>query len=395
MRNASRPSLCWLAVGTTISLLAAAHSDRADAAATLRDGLKPLAQAIFDVVVKDQHQSAIAVAAFEPSQPRFDTNAGTEIEEDLKSLLGELKPGIVQRDATLAVSGQYEFVPSKTNAELKVIKVIYLIKDQMSGGEIDKKDIEVDSTKAIAQAMGFTGALSKDASKVDRNKELQRGILKPQCFLDGTKIRARSGSPYAVEILVKPLDNQDRLTPLPRAPSDVNGEAFVDIKQNELYEVRVSNESGRDVAVAISVDGLDVFHFSNDRRPDGQPLYSHFIVHPQGYRDPAAADSPPHDGTLTVVGWHKSVAGTENYLSFLVTEHGKGAVSQPGIKARGKVGVIEVQFSECQPLAKGAKAAGGNETGFGPPREVHQTPVKYEIENPHEFVSVRYTRSQP
>jgi hypothetical protein len=172
----------------------------------------------------------------------------------------------------------------------------------------------------------------------------------------------------------------------------VDGEPFVDVGLKDLYEVKVYNDSPREVAVALSIDGLDMFHFSSDRDASGRPKFSHFIVFPKGYRDPSDAVGPEYDGTLTIVGWHKSVAGTENFLSFLVTEHGQGAVSQAGVKARGKVGVIHVQFSNCRPLAAGEKSAGGNETGFGPPRTVKQKPVRYEIEPPHEFVTVRYTR---
>ena len=45
-----------------------------------------------------------------------------------------------------------------------------------------------------------------------------------------------------------------------------------------------------------------------------------------------------------------------------------------------------------KPLPPGVKSRSGNETGFGPPREVKQQAVRYEIEPPHDFVSVRYTR---
>ena len=361
------------------------------AAATVRDGLRPLAQDILDVVVKDQHQSAISVGEF-VGQARFDTNAGQGIGEDLKSLLEELRPGVVQRGAALTISGRYAFVDEeKQNPQLKIVKVTAVILDQ-NDHRIDEKSIEIDSTKAIAQVMGVTAALPKDASKVERNRELQKAVAKPQFYLEGTKIRSRAESPYAIEILVKPLENPAQLTAQPRAPQDSAGEAFVDIKQNELYEVKIYNDSGRPVAVALTVDSLDVFHFSNDRGPDGRPQFGFFILQPKGFKEAADSESAPSDGTLTIVGWHKSVAGRENFLSFLVTEHGKGAVSQPGVKARGKVGVIAVQFSECRPLAKGAKAAAGNETGFGPPREVRQKPVRYEVEPPHDFISVRYTR---
>jgi hypothetical protein len=44
--------------------------------------------------------------------------------------------------------------------------------------------------------------------------------------------------------------------------------------------------------------------------------------------------------------------------------------------------VIHVQLAKCHPLPEGASARGGNETGFGPPREVRQKAAHYEIEPP-------------
>ena len=64
-----------------------------------------------------------------------------------------------------------------------------------------------------------------------------------------------------------------------------------------------------------------------------------------------------------------------------------------GIATRaGRIGVIHVQFSEARELdpnnPKGRNA--GNETDIGPPRKVAVKPVSYDIEPPHDFVTIRY-----
>jgi hypothetical protein len=377
---------CLSAFATGLALLAPCASASA-ATGSVREGLKPIAEQIIEVV-KGGSQSSIAVGEF-VGQARFDTNAGTGIAEDLKSLLEELKPGFVQRDAAFSVTGRYAFVEQKERPELKVIKVTAVITDKQDN-RLSEFVTEIDSTKAIAQVMGAVAALPKDGSKVERNKKLQEAIEKPEFHSEGTKIRPRPDSHYAVEILVKPLQGHERLKAQPRAPSDQKGEPFVEIQPNELYEVKIYNDSTRDVAVSTTVDGLDIFHFSKDRAKDGRPLFSYFIVHPRGYTEPG--EPRPFDGTFTIVGWHNSVSGSENFFSFLVTEHGKGAASKEGIKARGKIGVIAVQFADCMRLEAGANARGGNETTLGPPREVRQKPVRYEVGNPHDFVTVRYSR---
>ena len=71
-----------------------------------------------------------------------------------------------------------------------------------------------------------------------------------------------------------------------------------------------------------------------------------------------------------------------------MTEYGQGAASKFPTQSQGKVGTITVGIARSHP--PGTK--GGSETGFGPPVEVKQEPVKRDIDAPHEFISVRYTR---
>src|SRR5262249_51926878 len=141
------------------------------------------------------------------------------------------------------------------------------------------------------------------------------------------------------------------------------------------------NNSPEEVAARVFIDGLDVFHFSDDRDPFDRtrPRFSHFIVPPRS--------------SETIPGWHKSVSGKKNFLAFLVTAYGEGASSQAGIPASGPVGVIQVQFSRCYPRQAGGRSRSpSNETGFGPPRAIKQEAVAREIEPPTDCVSVRYTR---
>ena len=160
----------------------------------------------------------------------------------------------------------------------------------------------------------------------------------------------------------------------------------MDVDRGKVYEVRVHNASPEEVAVRVFIDGLDVFHFSADRDPSDptRPRFSHFIVPPA---------SGGKAGVETIAGWHKSIAGTPNFLAFLVTAYGEGASSKAGVPASGPVGVIQVQFSRCYTRLPGNRSRSpSNETGFGPPRDVEQEAVTREIEPPVDVVSIRYTR---
>jgi hypothetical protein len=361
-------------------------ADSARASQDLRGAMADLAKAILD---KTKNQP-ITVGPFSPTDLP-DSNAGVGFEQILTAELEALSRGVVRADAPFTVKGDYQLVKPRPKRgalperSLREIRVTARIIDKETGEERKELRVEApfDSTKDILKTVQATAALPPQGNKEERHRELERRLKEPSVFIHGpnhTLISSTADSPYAVELLVKPLENHEKHTAQPRPAREERGLAFVDIQQKELYEVKVYNNSDREVAVSLTIDGLDVFHFSKDRNDRGEPRFTHFIVAPTG--------------TVTIVGWHNTIdpAAKDNFLSFLVTGYGQGAVSKAGIPSRGQVGVLHVQFSDCRPLPEGSKARSGNETGFGPPREVKQKAVRYEIEPPHDAVSVRYTR---
>lgn len=431
-----------------VSARTGSPSDRGE----FREQLRPLAQWIRDVVVDDRHEHEIALGEFTPSPDLRKTNIRLKIVTDLKFLLEkEFKIQVLASGAPLNVFGHYAYADATGDQDFKVIKVTAEITDSKTDRPIGRKGnnvvpgdtssasprsdaekvspdtqphkrpveqpppddkqktqaknpVEINSTKAIAMATGATGSVpaEKNGTQVgqaERNAQLQKLIAKPNVFLDGTRIRSHQEGPYAIELRVrKPLNphpNPERIEDYGEAvqctPQAKEGLAFVTIAENELYEIWLYNDSTEDVAVALSIDGLDDFHFSDDRKPNGQPTYAYWIVHHKG----AIYDGrSTYDGSLRIVGWHKSVKGTKNFLSFMVTDLGKGAVAQSGLKAQGDVGVIHAQFSKCWPKGQRPPGRGGGTfaTGFGPPQKVEQNPVEYDFDVPSDFISVRYTQ---
>ena len=377
-------------VFVAIVMLGIAASSATEARATeeLRNELHRLAEQ----VLKLTKNQPVTVGVFSPTGLPA-SNSGPGIEGILSQELEVIRPGCVTKDAAYEVKGDYAFAKSRDpkSEGLKIIQIKTRLIDKEFNEDILQAPLEAVFTgnNTIAQIVQPTVSLPPDGAKKERNEKIDAALREPSVFVDGTVVRSTPESPYAVEILVKPLGSDEPAQP--REITDADGEAFVDLKREELYEVRVHNATAQEVAVALTIDGLDMFHFSQDRRDDGRPRYTHTIVYPRGYM---AADNPKavYDGTATIVGWHHALEGTENYLSFLVTEYGKGAISQTGMQARGNVGVIHVQFAHCRPLPEGVKPRSGNETGFGPPRTVKQKAVRFEIDPPHDFVSIRYSR---
>lgn len=355
-------------------LLMVTLSSTAFATPELRQQMEVLAK---DVLANTKQQ-AVTIGQFSGTGLP-NSNSGPGIEQVLKEALEAQQRGAVRDDAKFEVKGDYLLVPSKTNPALKAVRVKARILELETGEELKESriDVELGGNNTIAEVLQVTAALDPHGAKVDRNQEIERAAKSPSVHIHGPQkslVSSTASSPCSVELLVKSSPSG---TPQPRAAHDEKGLAFVGIQKDELYELRIHNRSSKEVAVAVSIDGLDVFHFTKDRT-DGKPNYSHQIIGPQS--------------TDIIHGWHNSIHGNENVLSFLVTGYGQGAVTKAGITARGKVGIIHVQFSECEPLPPGGKSRSGNETGFGPPKKVEQKVVSYEIHPPHDFVSVRYTR---
>lgn len=337
-------------------------------------------------VLKNTKNEPVSIGEFSPTGLKL-SNSGPGIEQLLKEQLRLVakKKNIISNQAKYEVKGDYAFVRSRENKAIHVIKIVVRIMEVEFGEELTEMRVtaSMDGTSTIAEITQSTARIDPDGSKSRRNQELLDQLKNPSVHIHGkkkTSVSSHQKSPYAVEIKVKPLKNYQHHQSKPRSIEIKHGMAFVNIQQKELYEVKLYNRSNRPVAAKLLIDGLDMFRFCIEKTKNGSPAYTHMIIE-------------PHKET-TIVGWFIKLKGKNNYSSFLVTAYGKGAISKTGIKSRGKVGVIHVQFAHCFPLANGQTARSGNETGFGPPQTINQSPVHYEIKPPHDFVSIRYTKPQ-
>jgi hypothetical protein len=389
-------TLAFAALVGTIAFAppAAASGAEDEESGNLDDVIRTAATQVV-AIVKDK---SVSVGQITPTNLP-DANGGPVIEEKLKQAIDTIRPGAVRRTAPFSVKGDIELKPHPVASEAKLgQKVIRLIFRVIDNDTDESKAVTVTrfvrDNSSIIRLLGISGALPLDPKKDqgdqrrERNKEIQDRAANPKTFIDPNHpsiVSSSAASPYKVEILAGPLgDGTLRPTEalLAKLKNDL---AFVDVDRGKVYEVRIHNASPEEVAVRVFIDGLDVFHFSEDRDPADptRSRFSHFIV------PPASAGTA---GVETIPGWHKSLSGKPNFLAFLVTAYGAGASSKAGVPASGPVGVIQVQFSRCYPRLPGQKRGSSNETGFGPPRDIKQTAVEREIEPPTDVVSVRYTR---
>lgn len=366
--------------GLAMALVCVVVPSPVAASESLRRDLKPVAERIKQTLEQEK-QRGVAIGDFTgPAQ--LDSNFGPGLGQLLAEVLHQ--EGVtVDRKSFLSVKGRYAGVKEdKNNPDANfVVKLTIEIIDSND----DVKDTitaHIKNNADVAKALGLTVSLPPQADAKTKNERIEKAKDRPAVILDGTKIKASARSPFSIELLVKPRAGA---TAEARTPTLKDGQAFVDIRKDELYEIRIHNDHPtHEAAVTINIDGLDVYTFTEEKDPrTGKSRFSHFIFAPKSCGD--------------IQGWFKTLKRSD---SFLVTEYGKGAISQLPNLSRGKVGVITVTFALASTSTNAADLpddekdarSGGGETGFGPPIKTDLKTVQRHILSVRDIVTVRYAR---
>ena len=389
----SHASTAWLACVLIGSVAGTGRG--AETAGDLREIAREAASAVVKVVGRQ----AVQVGQISETGLR-NSNGGPAIGELLRQELVAMKAAVVDKDGAFEVKGDYllKKSPIKADADQGIKAVTFSFRViNLETSEAVEAAIPrfLRDNASIARLAGISGTLPLDPTKdqagqrKERNLKIQELIKDPRSFVDPARpslVSSAKGSPYRVEVVAGTLGDGKARPTVARPAVVKDGLAFVKVDQGEVYEIRLYNASPDEVAARIFIDGLDVFHFSDNRDPKdpSRPRYSHFIV-------PGAKGGK--EVVEAIPGWHKALTGQDNFLSFLVTAYGQGAASKEGVSASGPVGVIQVQFSKTKHLPPDAlPRSAANETGFGPPRHLEQAELRREVEPAIDFVSIRYTR---
>jgi hypothetical protein len=291
-------------------------------------------------------EQGIALGQF-TGPPNFPTSGGPGI---VKALSEELaRAGVdVKVRANLGVSGTYRAIGEKVGVNLqggqKTVVVpgldyevtMLVIKAQVedaNGKRLVDYEQKINDPNTISKIFGLTF----EAPPGNPIKPIEESIKKPSVHIDGSVIRASVTSPYGIELLVRPVGGKERE---PRDARVEDGMAFVKIDREEVYAVRLINDSPHEAAVALSIDGLSMFSFSD------QKTARFMIVPPQG--------------AYTVLGWHRNLQESNE---FLITSYAKGAAALLEADP-ANVGTITATFQACWP--KG---------GSPPPDEPGKIPI--------------------
>lgn len=298
----------------------------------LRKGLAEVARNI-NKLLTGLREDSIAIGQF-TGPPNFPTSGGPGIVKALSDELERARVTVKSR-AKLGLSGSYRAVTEKKGVTVAGAKqavsvpgletevTSLLLKMQIedaSGSRVVDYEQTIDDPDTISKILGLTFESPPTLPKP--TKPIRESLDNPTVHVDGSVIRPSAHSPYGIEILVREADGKDRQ---PRAASVDEGLAFVPVQRNEVYAVRLINDSPMEMGIGLNIDGLSMFSFSEFKT-------ARFMV-------------VPARSSYTVVGWHRTLKESNE---FLITSYSEGAAAMLSANP-ANVGTITATFHASWP----------------------------------------------
>ncbi len=294
------------------------------------------------------------------SKKKFRSTEGAKLTFHCEYVIGSAKNGIL-----------YKFegvVRDEVNKKIAVI-----IDEEFIGPSAGNENTDV-VTAGIITA-NFTGEHNPRRDNKSRMQDMFKEDMKSTAFSE-KNITARSSrnSPFGVRLIV----NHE-----PRAILVNNGKLFSNLKLKEEYSVGLINESDYDVAVSLWIDGLSMFHFSEEGRAINLliPKRTKIPVEIPGWfftREKSAR--------FQIMSFGNTPAG-----KLLVTHAQVGTITAVFAHAYGKKDPIPEDESALNiRLTRGDDVA----TGIGRKVDAKYEPVERLIGAVRASVTVRYTRPQ-
>lgn len=296
----------------------------------------------------------------------------------------EATPEVKNKDVTVVETDKPDVTVTATLTYVEAgpaIQVSFTVVKRRDGTSInlEKGPIRLTKAEVLTGAKGFTKSFRPNTPALERAKQVAEAIGAAPGDVVGarrdkdvpSKIMADPDRPYAVEVLTADLaavpkdatdwDPKKNTRVTAAVPEMLAGNRpEVHLKPDQVYAVKVYNPTDYAAAVQVTIDGLDVFQFIDDklRLPDGAPRYRFYFVRPKE--------------SLVIPGWYRD-EGTS--YAFVVEEYVKAKEAQPKpdrapLRARPKSpGVICVQFAV-------AWTDGKKPPEDVTPRDIHTQPGK-------------------
>jgi len=242
------------------------------------------------------------------------TSGGTLVQQILSDELSHKGIRVEKLSADIQINVKMTISQSVQNG-LPIITLAFEFgltdTDEKPVGDINSK-LVVTNRNEIARITGIPLETPNDSVGKGLVPAISVALRKPEQKVNGpqgTVIRARDGGQFGMEVLVKDS---------PRPVSTVNGLAFVDLKQEDKCKIRLINDADYTVAVELTLDGLNSFHFSPDKK-------NFWLVPPKNQ--------------LVIGGWQINEKDAEEFMIVPLAESAAAKAN-----SIGNVGVISAGF---------------------------------------------------
>lgn len=415
-------------LGLLAGVLAAQENAADNTNVRLQDGMKQLATDIKTYLTTDARDTSIAMGSF-TGPPQLAASAGTAIK---KMLVDELEKQqiTVSRTARLGCKGEYFLDDNDPSVQVKVD----IVDGSRRRKTYERKIHEVGDFLAL---LGGTGSLSLDPAK--RKEDIKNAVTNPQPeTLSKAEVAKTTGTTPGQPANVNPPTNPNPANPNPANPNppanpgqppagkpagqlidpnqkvrvlaskeskygvelwtkasggayqpqpvaNENGLIFVNLNLEDVYAVRLINATKFPAAVTLTIDGLNMFTFSEN--PDYKALGKVLIPsNPEGF---------------LIKGWHiNDQFSAEFHVTELAnSEAVKFKDAQGKLRLDEEIGTITATFHVAVPPGTEPPADGelfrNLGTKRGPLVESKFQAIPVKIGAAREVVSIRYSRPLP
>ena len=320
----------------------------------------------FAAIVEKKGGGALAVGEFSASSD-VRASAGPRIQLALVEVLKALRVKVDADNYRFEIKGDYQPITDKETGLLG-IRVLGRLIDRETADVLAEKPTGrfVFGTQTVPEFLGMQAHVSPNANAVDASDEFKRALKDPSAHIETTRIRTTVGSPYAIELLVKAAGKYSAR----KVTTDNKGRPMVSIEKQEVYGVRLFNDSKFEAAVDLRIDGINCFEFSETK--------AKFWIVPPGKH-------------VDVLGWHKT---NQTTLEFKVVDFPDTAAEKLKLKPSATIGLITASFSASWKDEKDRPRdePTGRGTGFGSEITVKTQQVNRTIGHPRDTISIRYER---
>jgi hypothetical protein len=329
----------------------------------------------FATIIDKKGGGSVAVGEFSGSS-KVKGSVGPRLQMVLKAELEKLKITVDPEDFRFEIKGDYQPVTDK-DTDLLGIKLIGRLIDSETGEPLAEKPTGrfVFGPETVPTMLGLNMQPKLDADTRDISDAAKKALNSPTAHIKEQKLAVTPTSPYAIQVLVK---RGSRYVARDITP-DAKGRPFVELHGDEIYAIRLINNSRHNAAVDLRVDGVSSFAFSDTKS-------EFWIIAPGQHAD--------------IIGWHKSNATTTEFK--VVDDFADSAAAKLHLKPSASIGLVTAAFraawdKESKPPADEMNLAdlGGrqrNATGFGDDVGFRTTQVSLVIGQARDIISVRYNR---